>query len=69
MSFLFVIAYAEQGQGADVAGAVVYGTGIDEETRLLLQDQHVLIDRQYLQMGDILGSGKAANNASTWSFL
>lgn len=53
----YVTAYAEQGQAAEVAGAVTYSTGIDEETRLLLADQHILIDREYLQMGEMLGSG------------
>ncbi|XP_052781124.1 hepatocyte growth factor receptor-like isoform X1 [Mya arenaria] len=49
--------YEEQGRGAETAGASAYSTGIDEETRILLQDQHLLIERQYLQMGEILGAG------------
>ncbi|XP_052285570.1 hepatocyte growth factor receptor-like isoform X3 [Dreissena polymorpha] len=50
-------AYAEQGHEAEAAGAGTYSTGIDEETRMLLADQHLLIDRQHLQMGDALGAG------------
>ncbi|XP_053377268.1 hepatocyte growth factor receptor-like isoform X2 [Mercenaria mercenaria] len=47
-------AYAEQGGGGPSSP---YSTGIDEETRLLLQDQNLLIDRQFLQMGELLGAG------------
>ena len=50
--------YEEQGRGAEVAGASPYSTGIDEETRLLLRDQHLLIERQFLTMGEILGAGR-----------
>ena len=54
----FQTAYAEQGQVAMAAGASPISTGIDENTRLLLADHHLLIDREFLQMGEILGGGK-----------
>ena len=53
----FYTAYAEQGQVAMAAGASPISTGIDENTRLLLADHHLLIEREFLQMGEILGGG------------
>ena len=41
------------------AGASPISTGIDENTKLLLQDHHLLIDRQFLQMGEVLGAGNS----------
>ena len=62
-SFLFNTAYAEQGQAAIAAGASSpIATGVDENTRLLLHDHHLLIDREFLQMGEILGGGNFCVN-------
>ena len=59
--FLFCpsLAYAEQDGAAMAAGASPIATGIDENTKLLLQDHHLLIDRQFLQMGEALGAGNS----------
>ena len=32
--------------------------GVDENMQLILQEHHLLIDRQCLQLGDLLGRGK-----------
>ncbi|XP_060573319.1 uncharacterized protein LOC132731202 [Ruditapes philippinarum] len=56
-------AYAEQGNEGQTSP---YSTGIDEETKLLLMDQKLLIDRQFLQMGELLGAGHFGSVFKGW---
>ena len=57
--FFYHTAHAEQVQVilATKASSVQVVTGIDENTRLLLADHHLLIDRESLEMGEIIGGG------------
>ncbi|KAL4226642.1 hypothetical protein ACF0H5_014623 [Mactra antiquata] len=50
-------AYQEQGTSGEGAGYSTFSTGIDEETKLLLQDQNLLIDRSMLDRAELLGAG------------
>ena len=49
--------YQAQGEEADVAGAGPVSSGFDDTNRLLLQDQNLLISRESLRMGELLGQG------------